>query len=103
MNLKPIITCNDEGIYHTVAKVRGKSRSVKKTIELVQEFANNSKKYNLAIAYGGETAREESEKIREIMKKKLPHFERFYFDQVSPALGVHTGPGLIGIGVQILD
>lgn len=103
MNLKPIITCNEEGIYHTVAKVRGKSKSVKRTLELVEEFAQGSEKYNLAIAYGGETAREEAEQIREEMKTKLPHYERFYYDQVSPALGVHTGPGLIGIGVQILD
>ncbi|WP_423189493.1 DegV family protein [Alkalibacterium sp. f15] len=103
MNLKPIITCNEEGIYHTVAKVRGKTKSIKKTIDLVEDFAKGSNKYNLAIAYGGETAREEAEDIREEMKIKLPNFENFYYDQISPALGVHTGPGLIGIGVQILD
>ncbi|MER2064415.1 MAG: DegV family protein, partial [Alkalibacterium sp.] len=89
--------------YHTVAKVRGKSKSVKRTLELVQEFAEGSQKYNLAIAYGGESAREEAEGIREEMKQTLPNFEKFYYDQISPALGVHTGPGLIGIGVQILD
>lgn len=103
MNLKPIITCNEDGIYHTVAKVRGKSKSVSKTLQLVEEYAGNSKRYNLAIAYGGKTALEESEAIREEMKQKLPNYEEFFFDQISPALGVHTGPGLIGIGVQILD
>lgn len=103
LNLKPIITCNDDGIYHTVAKVRGKAKSVSKTIELVEEYAANSNKYNLAVAYGGETAIEEAKSVREELKKKLPHFEQFFFDQVSPALGVHTGPGLIGIGVQLLD
>lgn len=103
MNLKPIITCNEDGIYHTVAKVRGKSKSVSKTLQLVEEYAGNSKKYNLAIAYGGKTALKESEAIRDEMKEKLHHFEEFFFDQISPALGVHTGPGLIGIGVQILD
>ncbi|SJN20572.1 Hypothetical protein DUF194, DegV family [Marinilactibacillus psychrotolerans 42ea] len=103
MNLKPIITCNDEGIYHTVAKVRGKAKSVNKTIELVEKYAAKSNKYNLAVAYGGETALEEAKSVREVLKKKLPKFEHFFFDQVSPALGVHTGPGLIGIGVQLLD
>lgn len=103
MNLKPIITCNEDGIYHTVAKVRGKSKSVSKTLQLVEEYAGNSKRYNLAIAYGGKTALKESEAIREEMKEKLPNYEEFFFDQISPALGVHTGPGLIGIGVQILD
>lgn len=103
MNLKPIITCNEEGIYHTVAKVRGKAKSVSKTLQLVEDFAATSKKYNLAIAYGGKTALKEAEAIRLEMKEKLPNFEEFFFDQISPALGVHTGPGLIGIGVQVLD
>lgn len=103
MNLKPIITCNEEGIYHTVAKVRGKAKSVSKTLQLVEEFASTSTKYNLAIAYGGKTALKEAEAIRLEMQEKLPNFEEFFFDQISPALGVHTGPGLIGIGVQLLD
>ncbi|MFO8069841.1 MAG: DegV family protein [Alkalibacterium sp.] len=103
MNLKPIITCNEEGIYHTVAKVRGKTKSIKKTLDLAEDFAKGAKKYNLAVAYGGETARKEAEDIREEMKTRLPNFEHFFYDQISPALGVHTGPGLIGIGVQILD
>jgi DegV family protein with EDD domain len=103
MNLKPIITCNEDGIYDTVAKVRGKAKSVKRTMELVEEFAAKAKKYNLAIAYGGEDAREEAEGIREQLSRRLTNVENFFFDQVSPALGVHTGPGLIGIGVQILD
>lgn len=103
MNLKPIITCNEDGIYHTLAKVRGKAKSVSKTIQLVEEFASTAKKYNLAVAYGGRTALKEAEAIRQELKAKLPNYEQFFFDQVSPALGVHTGPGLIGIGVQVLD
>lgn len=103
MNLKPIITCNEDGIYDTVAKVRGKAKSVKRTMELVEEFAGNAKKYNLAIAYGGEKAREEAEGIRKQLSERLTNAENFFFDQVSPALGVHTGPGLIGIGIQILE
>lgn len=103
MNLKPIITCNEDGIYTTIAKVRGKAKSVNKTIELVETYAANSKKYNIGVAYGGETAIEEAKAIREDLKKRLPNYEHIFFDQVSPALGVHTGPGLIGIGVQLLD
>ncbi|WP_208559688.1 DegV family protein [Marinilactibacillus kalidii] len=103
MNLKPIITCNEEGIYHTVAKVRGNAKSIKRTIELVEAYASQSEKYNLAVAYGGETAIEEAKLIKEELKTKLPNHEQIFFDQVSPALGVHTGPGLIGIGVQLLD
>src|SRR5699024_6844866 len=78
MNLKPIITCNEDGIYHTVAKVRGESRSIKKTIQLAEKFASTSKKYNLAIAYGGETALKEAKSIKEELAKKLSNYENFF-------------------------
>src|SRR5699024_6679787 len=103
LNLKPIISCNDDGIYYTVAKVRGKSKSLAKTIDLAVEFAGNAKKYNLAVAFGGNQVKEQAEKIGEELKKRLPNFNELFIGQVSPALGVHTGPGLIGIGVYILD
>ncbi|MBC9824931.1 DegV family protein [Carnobacterium inhibens] len=103
LNLKPVISCNDNGIYHTVAKVRGNKKSIQRAIDLAAEFAGNAKKYHLAIAFGGKTAEVQVEAIRVELKKKLPNFVKIFEDQISPALGVHTGPGLIGIGVQIIE
>lgn len=103
LNLKPIISCNDEGIYYTVAKVRGTKKSIEKMVQLAQEFAEPSKKYNLALVYGGEGAVKEAEKIKQEVMSRLANFKEIFFDQVSPALGVHTGPGLIGVGVQLLE
>lgn len=103
LNLKPIITCNDDGVYDTVAKIRGSKKSVQKAIDLAKEFAGNAKKYNLAIAYGGKTAKAQVQEIRAELQKQLPHFEHTFEGEVSPALGVHTGPGLIGIGISILE
>lgn len=103
LNLKPIISCNDEGIYYTVAKVRGTKKSIEKMVQLAQEFAEPSKKYNLALVYGGEGAVKEAEKIKQELMSRLTNFKEIFFDQVSPALGVHTGPGLIGVGVQLLE
>lgn len=103
LNLKPVISCNDNGIYHTVAKVRGNKKSIQRAIDLAKEFAGDAKKYHLAIAYGGKTAEVQVEDIRLELKNKLPNFVTLFEDQVSPALGVHTGPGLIGIGVYIIE
>ncbi|WP_028274831.1 DegV family protein [Atopococcus tabaci] len=103
LNLKPIISCNDEGIYYTVAKVRGTKKSIEKMVQLAQEFAEPSKKYNLALVYGGEGVVKEAEKIKQELMSRLANFKEIFFDQVSPALGVHTGPGLIGVGVQLLE
>jgi Uncharacterized protein conserved in bacteria len=37
------------------------------------------------------------------LKAKFPQVSQWYSGDVSPALGVHTGPGLIGVGVQVRD
>lgn len=103
LNLKPVISCNDNGIYYTVAKVRGNKKSIQRAIDLATEFAGDAKKYHLAIAYGGKTAEVQVDDIRVELKKKLPNFVTLFEDQISPALGVHTGPGLIGIGVHIIE
>ena len=56
--------------------------------------------YHLAIAHGGVP---ELAAHVEAQLAGLIHSARSYVrTQVSPALGVHTGPGLIGIGVQRL-
>ena len=103
LNLKPIITCNEDGVYDTVAKIRGNKKSVQKAIDLTSDFAGKAKKYNLAIAYGGETAKVQVEEIRSALKEKLPLFDEIFEGEVSPALGVHTGPGLIGIGIILTE
>lgn len=101
LNLKPIIACNAEGIYYTVAKVRGRKQSITKTKELALEFIGDHKRYNIAIVNGD--AKELSDEIKNNMMPKLTNTEIFVEKQISPALGVHTGPGTIGIGVQILE
>lgn len=98
LNLKPIISCNEDGIYYTVAKVVGRKRSIKKTIELAENFIGDHKDYNLGIVHGA--AEEEANEIKEYLIKELPNAKVFVEGQISPVLGVHTGPGTIGIVVQ---
>ena len=84
-----------------MAKVRGRQQSIKKTMDLAVTFANNSSKYYVALVHGG--ALEEAHAIKEKLLEKMPNSDIFLEGQISPALGVHTGPGLIGIGVYLLD
>lgn len=101
LNLKPIISCNEDGIYYTVSKVRGRKQSISKTKDLALEFAGNHKKYNVSIVNGD--AQELSDEIKESILGKLANVDVYVEKQCSPALGVHTGPGTIGICVQVLE
>ena len=100
INLKPIISCNNEGIYYTIAKVIGRNQSIKKMLDLVVKYAETGDKYNVCISHGG--AFDEAQKIKQEILKRLPNVLNVYEGQISPTLGVHTGPGLVGVGIQLL-
>lgn len=101
LKLKPIISCNEEGVYYNVAKIRGRKQSIQKVLELATSYAATGKRYSLALCHGG--AAEEALAVKEELLQRLPNAEVFVEGQISPSLGVHTGPGLIGIAVQILE
>lgn len=100
LNLKPVISCNEDGVYYTVAKARGRKKSLEKTVATVEKFVAGHKNIRIAVAQGD--AYEEGKEIWEKLQREYPQV-KIYFDVISPALVVHTGPGLIGIGVQVLD
>lgn len=101
LQVKPIISCDKDGIYYTVEKVRGRKQSINKLVELVQDKIKDTKNYYLAVCHG--YAQEEADKIRERMQPYIKNAALYMEGQISPALGVHTGPGLVGIRYLNLD
>lgn len=100
LDVKPVISCNEDGIYYTVAKARGREKSLKVALEKAVEFAAGAKEFNIAVVQGA--APEEGAALMAAMKERLPDFRYAIEEVLTPALVVHTGPGLIGIGVQRL-
>ena len=52
LNLNPVISCNDEGVYYTVTKARGRNKSLNKIIEQIEKAAAGFNSYDLAISFG---------------------------------------------------
>lgn len=94
LNIKPIISVNPQGIYYTYAKVRGRKASLQKLPEIIRETVGE-KMVDLAVLHGG--AHNEGQEILEKLKQTLPNLRKVFFSQISPVLGVHTGPGLVGV------
>lgn len=93
LNLKPIISVDSEGKYFTYAKVRGRHKSIERLMEVIDEHVGN-RPFNLAVMHGG--AKEEGEKMLSKLSK-LPNIKELIFSDISPVLGVHTGPGLLAL------
>lgn len=101
LKLNPTISCNQDGVYYTVAKSRGRKKSIQKMIKIVKEFIGDHQKVRLAVAQGD--ALVEGEQLKRELQAAFPQIKEILFGTISPALVVHTGPGLLGIGVQRLD
>ncbi|GGI65609.1 MULTISPECIES: DegV family protein [Enterococcus] len=100
LKLNPTISCNEEGVYHTVAKSRGRKRSIDKLVEIAVEFVGNHEEFRLAVAQGD--AYEEGLQLKAKLEERLPNAKEILFGTISPALVVHTGPGLLGMGIQVI-
>ena len=98
LNIKPVISCKEEGVYYTVKKSRGVKQSLADVIKFAREYADKLGDYNIAVCDGDSP--EEAQMILSKVKEYFPNAKSVYHTHVSPALVVHTGPGLIGISVQ---
>jgi len=101
LDVKPVISCNEDGVYHTVGKARGRKKSLQLALEKAVEFAEGAKDFNIAVVQGA--AKDEGITMMGALKKALPNYRYAIEEQLTPALVVHTGPGLLGIGVQRLS
>lgn len=96
LNLKPIISCNEKGTYYTVSKIRGQHKGLEKLMDSLKDYIGNKKAY-LAIMNGDGTRY--LDVIRARIKEMFPQCEVVVDKQITATMAIHTGPGLIGVGV----
>ena len=94
LHLKPIISCDPNGVYYTVAKIRGKTLGQKRLLEEVIKTVGNKRCW---IVVGEGNAHEEAEKMKELLLKALPNMEYLFSKQINATLAINTGPGLVGV------
>jgi len=96
LNIKPIISIDDAGQYYTVNKCRSRKSSINKLYEIAKEKINKGLCY---VDVMHADAEEEAQKL--INKfKKLKNVKETLLGEISPAMVVHAGPGLIGVCVS---
>ncbi|MBK1811663.1 DegV family protein [Clostridium sp. YIM B02505] len=96
LNIKPVIYINDDGVYVTHAKARGRKQAIGKLREILDENLSISK-CKVWVLQGG--ALDEAKAFFEVVKD-LPNITHISISSIGPALGVHTGPGLLGLAIQ---
>lgn len=101
LNMKPIITCGEDGTYIIAAKERGLNKCIEKAVKLTKDFADKGKNAEISVVHCGNVP--EVQQIKESLEELIPGAKVFLRGQISPALGVHVGPGTVGIIVYVND
>lgn len=98
LNIKPVITCNEEGAYVVARKARGWERSIDTEIALVEEQARKYDKVRVAICCS--SACDMFDELEERVLAQVDNAVEVIRSGISADLLVHTGPEIVGIAIQ---
>lgn len=96
LDLRPIISCNEEGVYYTVSMLRGNRNSIKKLVKQALEF-DDDQEYLISILNGA--AQEKVQEVKDMLSGHFKNGKIVLEKQITASMAVHTGPGLVGIGI----
>lgn len=93
LNIKPLIGMAD-GVIVPLGQARSRSRAYQMMADMIAAAVGPLGKIKIAYTHAG--ARQEVEKIKVLVEKRLTCVETI-FAELSPALAVHSGPGTAGL------
>jgi DegV family protein with EDD domain len=93
LNIKPVISM-DDGIVVSVGQARSRIDAYRMITRLVEKAVGPHGK--VKVAYVHAAARQEIIRLREMVEERVDTVESLICE-LSPALGVHTGPGTAGL------
>jgi DegV family protein with EDD domain len=96
LQLKPLLEVNAEvGAVDSVERIRTRQRSLKRLVEATFERIDPARPLRMSILSGG--APEETQALFDEMQQTYKPVE-ITIARVSPVIGTHAGPGLVGLG-----
>ncbi len=99
LNLKPVIRVDSDGKYSTVTT----GRTIGKSINAMTEYLVNIYAHTpvwVTVLHG--RFAEKAEVLANELRAKL-NIAKFEVNRISPVLGVHTGPGIVGAAVLPME
>jgi DegV family protein with EDD domain len=97
LNIKPILEVTPEGVINAADKVRTRKRAVAHLLRLAEQQAGGAPIQRLAVIHSG--AAEDAEMLLTQAREELKPQEH-YLSFITAVLGVHVGPGALGIIVN---
>jgi len=91
LNIKPILSIDDEGEVYAVDRIRGQKRAMSRIIELLkQDFGDTE--VNVAMAYADN--KETAEELGEMVKQQF-RVKDYKYTRIGSVIGTHAGTGTV--------
>lgn len=101
LQIKPIISFAEDGQLVSVGKVRGRYRSIDEMAARIRKMVpQDGRPYTLATAHGGCPG--DLAYLKGLLQEEIACAQHYHEGIIDGTLGVHTGPHLIGVGIQLL-
>lgn len=99
LHIKPIISCNADGVYYTVKKIRGYRKSIQLMLDQARQYIGNALSYQVVLLNA--QSQENINAILAKIKELFPLATSIKLEKVSLALAIHTGPEALGIAIHL--
>ena len=96
LHIRPVISCDPDGVYYTAAKLRGSKKSREKLFDLVAGSLEDPT-VPCWVVIGHGDAPKEAKKMEALVHEMLPQAKILFTEQITASMAVHTGPGLLGL------
>jgi len=93
LSIKPLIGM-DDGVIVALGQARSRCKAYKRMVEIMEETSDRLTEFQVAITHVA--ALVEAEKLRAMVAERV-RCQELLIAELSPALGVHTGPGTVGV------
>jgi DegV family protein with EDD domain len=104
LKLKPVITVDKvDGKYSTVGKSRTISGALTRITEYITQAYGATQPLWMTVLHG--QFQEQAENLRRSLQQNL-NVSKMEILRISPVLGVHTGPGIVGVAavpIEVFD
>lgn len=99
LNIKPILSLNEQGEVFAFDKVRGRNKANTKILEHLSDYAKG-KKVRVGISHASNI--EEAKKFEKMIREELD-VQDFVITDIGSVIGTHVGPGALAIVIYTID
>ncbi len=96
--LNPVLTNSPEGKLTACGVIPGRRHAVRRFAQFLLRRMPNNQVYRVLISHTD--GQDDAQALRDILLSGHPQVDACWLEDASPAVGVHTGPGALIVGLQ---